>query len=151
MNGRFPPGWVPAVSALAAYLFLATSLTGEAKLPVGVLLAVLIVWFSAYRLRHRELGNRQTVSRMYSDLDGAIEGMVEKLRVANERARETAAAQDERLARMERRSRERASRTEEDPSVGRYTEMIERRVREAEAARGGREGGGTSEEGNDRP
>ena len=141
------------VSTLAAYLFLATLLTGGAKLPVGVLLAVLVLWFSVYRVRHRGLGSRQTASRMYSDLTGAIERMAEEHRAADERAREAAAAQDERLARMERERRERVPRTEEDPAVGRYAEMIERRVREAQAARHGREGDGPSEEeeGSDRP
>jgi hypothetical protein len=151
MDGRFPFGWVLVASTLAVYLFLAISLTGEAKLPIGVLLAVLVLWFSVYRVRHRELGNRQTANRMFSDLVGAIERMAEKQRAANERAREAAAAQDERLARMERERRERIPRTEEDPAVGRYAQMIERRVREAQAARHGREVDGTSEEGRDRP
>ncbi len=70
--------------------------------------------------------------------------MAEKQKAANERAREAAAAQDERLARMERERRERILRTEEDPAVGRYAQLIERRVREAQAARHGREVGGTS-------
>jgi hypothetical protein len=151
MDGRFPFGWVLVVSTLAAYLFLATLLTGGAKLPVGVLLAVLVLWFAVYRVRHRRLGNKQTARRMYSDFKGVIESMAERMRAADERAREAAAAHDEWLARMERSRGERVTRTEEDPAVGRYAQMIERRVREAQAARRGDEEGEPSEESSDRP
>ncbi len=152
MNGRFPLGWVLVVSTLAAYLALATLLAGEAKLPIGALLAVLVLWFSVYKFRYRDLRSRETANRMYSDLNGAIERLAERHRVANEQARERAAAEDERLARMERKRRERIPRPTKDPAVGRYAEMIEQRVREAEAARHGREAPDrTPEEGSDRP
>ena len=124
------------VSVLAAYLLLGALSTGGVALPFGVLLLVLILWFSIYRFRHKSLGNRELVTKMQADLKGMLERIEE--RMAQEGARKRAAEEHEERARMERerrrveRERRKTSMPARDPAMSRYAEMIENRVREGE-------------------
>ena len=136
MDKRFTAVRVLVVSVLAAYLLLGALSTGGVALPIGVLLLGLILWFSVYRFRHNGLGNRELVTKMHADLKGTLERIEE--RVAQEEARRRAAEEHEERARMEREKRRvegerrKASIPARDPSVSRYAEMIENRVREGE-------------------
>ncbi len=101
-----------------------------------VLSLVLLVWFLVYRLRCRDLGNRELVGRMRADLEGRLEGIKE--RMAQEEALRLAKLEHQEQARLEqeRRRAEGASRRADgsprrDPTVAKYADMIERKVREA--------------------
>lgn len=136
MDKRFTAVRVLVVSVLAIYLLLGALSTGGVALPIGVLLLVLILWFSVYRFRHKGLGNQELVTKMHADLKGTL-GRIEE-RVAQEEARRRAAEEHEERARMEREKRRvegerrKASIPARDPSVSRYAEMIENKVREGE-------------------
>jgi hypothetical protein len=136
MDKRFTAVRVLVVSVLAIYLLLGALSTGGVALPIGVLLLVLILWFSVYRFRHKGLGNQELVTKMHADLKGTLERIEE--RVAQEEARRRAAEEHEERARMEREKRRvegerrKASIPASDPAVSRYAEMIENKVREGE-------------------
>ena len=143
MDRQFPIAWVLIVLFLTTYLLIGTLLTGEAALPIGVLFLVLILWFSVYRFRYDGLGNRGLLKKMYADLKGTLQGM--KQRIGQEevqrKSAEMAAAEREEQVHVER-ERRRASSPMRDPVVSRYADMIEKRVREAEARRYQGEGTG---------
>jgi hypothetical protein len=132
MDKRFTAVRVLVVSVLAIYLLLVALSTGGVALPIGVLLLVLILWFSVYRFRHKGLGKRELVAKMKADLKGTLE------RMAQVGARKRAAEEHEERARMERerrrveRERTKTSMPARDPTMSRYAEMIENRVREGE-------------------
>ena len=136
MDKRFTAVRVLVVSVLAAYLLLGALSTGGVALPIGVLLLVLILWFSVYRFRHKGLRQRELVTKMKADLKGTLERIEE--RMAQEGARKRAAEEHEERARMERerrrveRERTKTSIPARDPAMSRYAEMIENRVREGE-------------------
>src|SRR5215216_2136104 len=129
MDKRFTAVRVLVVSVLAAYLLLGALSTGGVALPIGVLLLVLILWFSVYRFRHKGLGKRELVAKMKADLKGTLERIEE--RMAQQGARKRAAEEHEERARMER-ERRRASMPASDPTRSRYAEMIENIVRVGE-------------------
>ena len=138
MNKTFPTGWAIATLALIAYFFMAILLTGEVSLSVTVLLLVLVIWFLTYKLKLRRLRNLELIMRMYTDFTGTLERIKE--RVAEDEARRRAAADRERQVLMELESR-RADRPKESSTADKkYTEMIERRVRQSRANRDKREG-----------
>jgi hypothetical protein len=131
MNKTFPAGWAIATLALIAYFFIAVLLTGEVSLSVTVLLLVLVIGFLTYKLKFRRLRNLELIMRMYTDFTGTLERIKE--RVAEDEARRRAAADLERQVLMQRESR-RADRPKESSTADKkYTEMIERRVRESRA------------------
>ena len=131
MNKTFPAGWAIATLALIAYFFIAVLLTGEVSLSVTVLLLVLVIWFLTYKLKFRRLRNLELIMRMYTDFTGTLERIKE--RVAEDEARRRAAADRQRQVLMQRESR-RADRPKESSTADKkYTEMIERRVRESRA------------------
>ena len=127
MNKEFPTAWLLVISLLVAYLLIGTLLTGEAAPFIGVLFLVLILWFLIYKFRYEDLGNRELVTRMYTELKGTLQGMLEKERMAQEEAQRRAAAKHERLARMKQ---ERKARPMKGLDVSRYADMIENKVRE---------------------
>ena len=136
MDRRFSTGWVLVVWVLASYFLLGTLSAGGAATPALVLSLVLLVWFLVYRLRCRDLGNRELVGRMRADLEGRLEGIKE--RMAQEEALRLAKLEHQEQARLEqeRRRAEGASRRADgsprrDPTVAKYADMIERKVREA--------------------
>jgi hypothetical protein len=138
MNKTFPAGWVIATLALIAYFFVAVLLTGEVSLAITVLLLVLVIWFLTYKLKFRRLRNLELIMRMYTDFTGTLERIRE--RVAEDEARRRAAVDRERQILMQRESR-RADRPKESSTADKkYTEMIERRVRESRANQDKREG-----------
>ena len=138
MNKTFPAGWAIATLALIAYFFIAVLLTGEVSLSVTVLLLVLVIGFLTYKLKFRRLRNLELIMRMYTDFTGTLERIKE--RVAEDEARRRAAADRERQVLMQRESR-RADRPKESSTADKkYTEMIERRVRESRANQDKREG-----------
>ena len=138
MNKTFPAGWAIATLALIAYFFIAVLLTGEVSLSVTVLLLVLVTGFLTYKLKYRRLRNLELIMRMYTDFTGTLERIKE--RVAEDEARRRAAADRERHVLMQRESR-RADRPRESSIADKkYTEMIERRVRESKANQDEREG-----------
>jgi hypothetical protein len=124
------------VSVLGAYFLLGILSTGGVIPPASVLVLVLVLWFSVYKLRHKGLGNRGLVTKMRADLEGTLEGTKEKL--AQQEARRLATLEHEEQVRLERerrraeRERRRASGPTRDPAVGKYAELIESRVRERE-------------------
>ena len=133
MDKRFTAVRVLVVSVLAAYLLLGALSTGGVALPIGVLLLVLILWFSLYRVRHKGLGNQELVTKMHADLKGTLERIEE--RVAQEEARRREHEERVRVEREKRRAegeRKKVSITARDPAVSRYAEMIENKVREGE-------------------
>jgi hypothetical protein len=144
MDKRFTIGWVFVVSVLGTYFLLGILSTGGVAPPASVLVLVLVVWFSVYKLRHRGLGNRELVTKMRADLEGTLEGIKE--RMAQQEARRLATLEHEEQARLERErrraegERRRASGPTRDPAVSEYAEMIESRVREREQS--GRESEG---------
>src|ERR687889_1540760 len=79
MDKRFAIGWVFVASVLGAYVLLGILSTGGVTLPASVLILVLVLWFSVYKLRHKGLGNRGLVAKMRTDLEGTIEGIKEKI------------------------------------------------------------------------
>ena len=138
MNKTIPAGWAIATLALIAYFFIAVLLTGEVSLSVTVLLLVLVIGFLTYKLKFRRLRNLELIMRMYTDFTGTLERIKE--RVAEDEARRRAAADRERQVLMQRESR-RADRPKESSTADKkYTEMIERRVRESRANQDKREG-----------
>ena len=138
MNKTFPAGWVIATLALIAYFFVAVLLTGEVSLAITVLLLILVIWFLTYKLKFRRLRNLELIMRMYTDFTGTLERIRE--RVAEDEARRRAAVDRERQILMQRESR-RADRPKESSTADKkYTEMIERRVRESRANQDKREG-----------
>ncbi len=144
MDKRFTIGWVFVVSVLGAYFLLGISSTGGVISPASVLVLVLVLWFSVYKLRHKGLGNRELVTKMRADLEGTLKGIKEKM--AQQEARRLATLEREEQARLEqgrRRAegeRRRASTPTRDPAVGKYADMIESRVRERERSGRGSEG-----------
>jgi hypothetical protein len=131
MNKTFPAGWAIATLALIAYFLIAVLLTGEVSLSVTVLLLVLVIGFLTYKLKFRRLRNLELIMRMYTDFTGTLERIKE--RVAEDEARRRAAADRERQVLMQRENR-RADRSKESSTADKkYTEMIERRVRESRA------------------
>jgi hypothetical protein len=119
-----------------AYFLLGISSTGGVISPASVLVLVLVLWFSVYKLRHKGLGNRELVTKMRADLEGTLEGIKEKL--AQQEARRLATLEHEEQTRLDQerrraeRERRRASGPTRDPAVSEYAEMIESRVRERE-------------------
>ncbi len=138
MNKTFSAGWAIATLALTAYFSIAILLTGEVSLAITVLLLVLVIWFLTYKLKFRRLRNLELIMRMYTDFTGTLERIRE--RVAEDEARRRAAVDRERQILMQRESR-RADRPKESSTADKkYTEMIERRVRESRANQDKREG-----------
>jgi hypothetical protein len=136
MDKRFTIGWVFVVSVLGAYFLLSILSTGGVILPVSVLVLVLVLWFSVYKLRHKGLGNRGIVTKMRADLEGRLEGTKEKM--AQQETRRLATLEQEEQARLERerrraeREKRRASVPTMDPTASKYAELIESRVRDRE-------------------
>ena len=136
MDKQFTIGWVFVVSVLGAYFLLGILSTGGVTPPASVLVLVLVVWFSVYKLRNKGLGNRELVTKMRADLEGALEGIKE--RFAQQEASRLATLEHEEQTRLERErrraegERRRASSPTRDPAVSEYAEMIESRVRERE-------------------
>ena len=79
MNRQFPAGWLIAILALVAYLFIGSLLTGAVSLVVGVLLLVLVIWFLIYKLIYKSLGDVETVTKVYSDFTRTLERIKERL------------------------------------------------------------------------
>jgi hypothetical protein len=144
MDKRFTIGWIFVVSVLGAYFLLGILSTGGVTPPASVLLLVLVLWFSVYKLRHKGLSNRELVSKMRTDLEGKFDGIREKM--AQQEAHRQAALEQEEQTRLERERRKaegerrRASSPMRDPAAGKYASMIESRVRERERSGGGSEG-----------
>ena len=136
MDKRFTIRWVFVASVLGPYVLLGILSTGEVIPPASVLVLVLVVWFSVYKLRHRGLGNREIVTKMRADLEGTLERIKE--RMAQQEARRLATLDHEKQARLEQErrraegERRKASSSTRDPAVSKYAEMIESRVRERE-------------------
>jgi len=136
MYKRFTIGWAFVVSFLADYFLLGILSTGGVAPPASVLVLVLILWFSVYKLRHKGLGNRGLITKMRADLEGTLEGIKE--RMAQQEARKLATLEHEEQARLERErrraegERRRASSPTRDPDASKYASMIESRVREQE-------------------
>lgn len=137
MNKRFPAAPALIVSVLATYFLVGTLSTGGVAAPLGVLVLVLVLWFSLYRFRHQDSGNQELLAKMRSDLERTLEGIAERL--AQEEAQRRAAEEQEERARVEREMR-RASRPVRDPAMGKYVGMIEDRVRASEQTRRESEG-----------
>src|SRR5215210_7421811 len=146
MDKRVPAVRVLVVSVLTAYILLGVVSTGGATLPASVLVFVLVLWFSVYKLRHKGIGNRGLVRKMRADFIGVLVGTKE--RMAQQEARRRAIVEHEEQARLEqeRRRAERESRRESrptrDPAVSTYADLIESRLREGEqrSTRGSEEG-----------
>jgi hypothetical protein len=144
MYKQFTIGRIFVVSVLGAYFLLGSLSTGGVTPPASVLVLVLILWFSVYKLRNKGLGNRGLVTKMRDDLEGTLEGIKE--RMAQQEARRLATLEHEEQARLEQerrraeRERRRASSPTRDPVVSKYAEMIESRVREREQSGRGSEG-----------
>jgi hypothetical protein len=130
MNRRFSAGGLIVVSTLLTYFFIAILLTGEVALPVAVPLLVLVVWFLIYKLRYKNLGNLEVVKRIYSDLKYAIHRLKERL--AENQAPRRAEASRRREALINREIRK-TDTPKVIPVDKKYTDLIERRVREAKA------------------
>ena len=136
MDKQFTIGWIFVISVLGAYFLLGSLSTGGVTPPASVLVLLLVLWFSVYKLRHKGLGNRELVTKMRADLEGTLEGIKEKL--AQQEARRLATLEHEEQTRLDQerrraeRERRRASGPTRDPAVSEYAEMIESRVRERE-------------------
>lgn len=130
MSRHFLAGWLIVIVGLLAYFFIGLLLTKAVSLVVGVLFFVLISWFLIYKLRYRSVGNLELVRKMYADLKGAVERLKERL--AKDEAPRRVATSRRRQALMNRERRKTDS-SKEVPVDKRYTETIERRVREARA------------------
>src|SRR5919107_2724382 len=127
MDKRFPAVRALVVSVLAAYFLIGTLSTGGVVGPIGVLFVVLVLWFSVYRFRYKDPGNRELLAKMRADLERALESIEERL--AREEAQRRAAEEHEERGHAERELR-RANRPVRDPTVGKYAGIIESRVRE---------------------
>ncbi len=144
MNKRFTIGWVLVVSVLGAYFLLGILSTGGVIPPASVLVLVLVLWLSIYKLRHKDLGNRGLVTKMRADLEGTLEGIKEKM--AQQEARRLATLEREEQAQLEQErrraegERRKASSPTREPAVSKYADMIESRVREREQSGRGSEG-----------
>ena len=145
MDKRFTIGWDFVVSILGAYFLLGILSTGGVIPPASVLVLVLVLLFSDYKLRNKGLRNRGLVTKMRADLEGTLEGIKEEM--TQQEARRLATLEHEEQTRLERerrraeRERRRASGPTRDPAVTKYAEMIESRVREErEQSGGGSEG-----------
>ncbi len=68
---------------------------------------------------------------MYTDLWETLGRIAEEQRIAQEEAKRSAAARDERLL-LARMKRERRARPTKDSTVSKYADMIEEKVRKAE-------------------
>ena len=139
MYKRFTDVRVLVVSVLAVYLLLGIFSTGGVVPPASVLVLVVVLWCSVYKLRHKGLGYREITTKMKVDLEGALEKIKE--RIAQEEDRRRVAEEHEEQARVERerrraeRERRRASSSPKDPAVIKYADMIESRVREREQSK----------------
>ena len=142
MNKTFPAGWAIATLALMAYFFMAILLTGKVALSVTVLLLVLVIWFLTYKLKFRRLRNLELIMRMYTDFTGTLERIKE--RVAEGEARREAAA-DRRSQVLTDRGRRKTESSKEVPVDKKYTDLIERRVRESRANQEQSEGSNETE------
>jgi hypothetical protein len=144
MSKRLTIGRVFVVSVLVVYFLLGISSTGGVTPPASVLVLVLVLWFSVYKLRHKGLGNRGLIMKMRADLEGTLEGIKE--RMAQQEARRLATLEHQEQARLERErrraegERRRASGPTRDHAVSQYASMIESRVRERERSGRGSEG-----------
>jgi predicted Holliday junction resolvase-like endonuclease len=127
MDKRFPAVRALVVSVLAAYFLIGTLSTGGVVGPIGVLFVVLVLWFSVYRFRYKDPGNRELLAKMRADLERTLESIEERL--AREEAQRRAAEEHEERVHTERELR-RANRLVRDPTVGKYAGIIESRVRE---------------------
>jgi predicted Holliday junction resolvase-like endonuclease len=136
MYKRFTIGWAFVVSFLAVYFLLGTLSTGGVAPPASVLVLVLILWFSVYKLRHKGLDNRGLITKMRADLEGTLKGIKEKM--AQQEARRLAMLEREEQAQLERErrraegERRKASSPTREPAVSKYASMIESRIRERE-------------------
>lgn len=137
MDKRFPAVRTLVISVLAAYFLIGTLSTGGVVAPIGVLVLVLVLWFSVYRFRYKGPGSRELVAKMRADLERTLEGIEERL--AREEAQRRAAKEHEERAHAERELRK-ANRPARDPTVGKYAGIIESRVRESEQVRRESEG-----------
>ena len=90
MDKRFPAAQALIVSVLATYFLVGTLSTGGVAAPLGVLVLVLVLWFSLYRFRHQDSGNQELLAKMRSDLERTLEGIAERL--AQEEAQRRAAS-----------------------------------------------------------
>ena len=134
MNLQSLAGWVIAILTLIAYFSLGILLTGEVALFVVVLFLVLVIWFFFCKIRYKSLGNLELVMTMYADFTGAVERLIE--RVAEDEARRKAAADRQRQVLTDRernRERRKTESSKEVPVDKKYTDLIERRVRESRA------------------
>lgn len=137
MNQQFPTVGVLIVSFLVAYFLVGILLTGQVVPFIGVLFLVLVPWFSVYKIRHKRLKNREIVTKAYADLKRTLQGIVEKEGIAHQEAQIRAAVKRERQARLQR---ERKPRPKDDPSVSKYADRIENKVRKAGGRRQGYDG-----------
>jgi uncharacterized membrane protein YccC len=134
MNQQFPAGWIIAILTLITYFSIGILLTGEVALFIGVLLLVLVIWFLFCKIRYKDLGNLELLMRMYADFTGTVERIKE--RVAEDEAGRKAAADRRRRGLTDRernRERRKTESSNEVPVDKKYTDLIERRVREAKA------------------
>ena len=81
-------------------------------------------------MNHKTLGNLELVMRMYADFKGTVERIKESVAEDEAPRRATASRRSRVLTDRERRKTESSK---EVPVDKRYTEMIERRVRESRA------------------
>ena len=134
MYKRFTAARALVVSVLAAYFLLGILTTGGVVPPASVLVLVVVLWFSAYKLRHKGLGYREITTKMKVDLEGALQKIKERIAQEEDRRRVAAEQEDQAHVERERRRAEgariRASGSLKDPAVSKYAEMIESRVRE---------------------
>ena len=132
------------VSVLGAYFLLGILSTGGVIPPASVLVLVLVLWLSIYKIQYKDLGNRGLATKMRADLEGALEGIKEKM--AQQEARRLATLEREEQAQFERErrraegERRKASSPTMDPAVGKYASMIESRIRERERSGRGSDG-----------
>jgi predicted Holliday junction resolvase-like endonuclease len=139
MDKRCPAGWVLVASVVATYFLIGITTTGGVVPSASVLVLILVLWFSVYKLRHKGLGHREIITKMKADLQGTLEKKKEK--IAQEEDRRRAVAEHEEQARVERERRRaegariRVSRPPREPAVNKYADIIEGRVREAERTR----------------
>jgi hypothetical protein len=134
MNQQFPAGWMIAILTLIAYFSIGILLTGEVALFVGVLLLVLVIWFLLCMIRYKNLGNLELVMRMYTDFTGTLERIKERV-AEDEAGRKAAATRRSQVLTDRERNRERrkTESSKEVPIDRKYTDLIERRVRESKA------------------
>jgi hypothetical protein len=142
MNQQLPTGWMIAILTLIAYFSIGILLTGEVALFVGVLLLVLVIWFLFCKVRYKDLGNLELVMRMYADFKGTVERIKE--RVAEDEAPRRAAA-TRRSQVLTDRERRKTESSKEVPVDKKYTDRIERRVRESRANQEQSEGSNETE------